>query len=129
MLVLDAAWQNTYAGPVVIYCNILFVILTFAEFCEVHVVLAIAFFQEVLYCTPSRCFYSHPSRCFVVCILRGAFFMHPSRCFVVCILRGALLYVEKMSTILLLLLPDELSAIVMFRKTSPPFLALGSLGP
>ena len=63
----------------------------------------------------------HPSRCFVVCILRDAFF--------VCILRGALLYLEKTSTILFLLLPDELSARVMLRKTSPPFLALGSLGP
>jgi len=63
----------------------------------------------------------HPSRCFVVCILRDVFF--------VCILRGALLYLEKTPTILFLLLPDELSARVMLRKTSPPFLALGSLGP
>ena len=85
----------------------------------------------------------HPSRCFVVCILRGAFLyasfevlccMHPSRCFVVC---GKNVYNfvivitrrEKTSTILLLLLPDELSARVMFRKMSSPFLALGSLGP
>ena len=76
--------------------------------------------------------------CLSLCILRfvslDASFemlccMHPSRCFVVCILRGALLYVEKTSTILLLLLPDELSARVMFRKMSSPFLALGSLGP
>ena len=81
---------------------------------------------------------SHPSRCSELRILRDAlmcasfavpYCLHPSRCFGVCILRGALLYVEKTSTILLLLLPDELSARVMLRKTSPPFLALGSLGP
>ena len=105
-------------------------ILACLSLCILHFVSLDASF-EMLCCM-------HPSRCFVVCILRGAllyasfevlFCMHPSRCFVVCILRGALLYVEKTSTILLLLLPDELSARVMLRKTSPPFLALGSLGP
>ena len=55
----------------------------------------------------------HPSRCFVMCILRGAVFcasfevlcsMHHSRCCVLCILRG------------------ELVRVLIFGKTSPPFL-------
>ena len=46
MLVPDTAWQNTYAGPVVIHCNLLLVIVTYLdlrEVYEVRVILAIAF--------------------------------------------------------------------------------------
>jgi len=57
--------------------------------------------------------------------------MHPSRCFVVCILRGALLCAKEkclpyLSGSRIELGPDEGCARERSRKASPPFLAHGS---
>ena len=62
----------------------------------------------------------HPSRCLVMCILRGAVLVHPSRCLVLCMLRGALLC-DVLGIFAL-----EVCKVVLswgsWRKTSPPSL-------
>ena len=101
-------------------------------------------------CDLREIFFSHPSRCSEMRILRDALMcasfemlwcVHPSRCFVL-ILRGVLIcasfevlcYTSLVvlrflysSASLVVLGPEELSARGIFKKNVSPFLALGSL--
>ena len=71
----------------------------------------------------------HPSRCLVVCILRGAvfcasfempYYVHPSRCCVLCILRDVLLCASF--EVLCFVHPSRRRSLgfCFFGKTSPP---------
>ena len=113
LLILDAALQSTYAGPVVFRCNFCFVVRTLPSrsFSKciifflgllLHLLgcLTVRILRFVLLDASFELLCSHPSRCSDMCILRDALMcasfemfwcVHPSRCFDVCILRDALM--------------------------------------
>jgi len=124
LLVPDAAWQSTCAGPVVIRCN--FTVLTIVvTLLNLRTVLAIVsdncfvlgILRGAFWCASFVMFFSvHPSGCFCASF-EMPFSVHPSRCFW-CVIRVWGLRVE--------LGLGEGCARGVSGKTSPPFLAGGS---
>src|SRR6185437_9135741 len=112
LLILDAALQSTYAGPVVIRCNFCFVVGTLPSrsfskciifflglLLHLSGCLSVRILCFLLVDATFELFCSHPSRCFDLCILRDALMCasfemlcsHPSGCSDMCIFLDALL--------------------------------------